>query len=144
MGWNKLKKYSWTSLNQTLQKFATISHLFWLCCYCCLVAQLCPTLWDPMDCSLPGTSVHGDSPAIILEWVAMPSSRGSSKSRIQIRVSCIAGGFFISWANREASFDHTHSFLWCGHEFEQTPGDSRGQRNLVGCSPWGHKEWDTT
>ena len=31
-----------------------------------------------------------------------------------------------------------------GHEFEQTPGDSGGQRSLVCCSPWGHKEWDTT
>ena len=31
-----------------------------------------------------------------------------------------------------------------GHEFEQTPGDSEGQGSLVGCSPWGHKEWDTT
>ena len=40
----------------------------------CLVAQLCPTLCDPMDCSLPGSSVHGDFPDRILEWV--PSSRG--------------------------------------------------------------------
>ena len=31
-----------------------------------------------------------------------------------------------------------------GHEFEQTPGDSEGQGSLVGCSPWGHKESDTT
>ena len=31
-----------------------------------------------------------------------------------------------------------------GHEFEQTPGDSEGQGSLVGCSPWGHKELDTT
>ena len=40
---------------------------------CC--AQLCPTLWDPMDCSPPGSSVHGILWARILEWVAMPSSR---------------------------------------------------------------------
>ena len=39
--------------------------------------HLCLTLCDPMDCSPPGPSVHGDSPARILEWVAMPSSRGS-------------------------------------------------------------------
>ena len=38
--------------------------------------QLCPTLCDPVDCSLPGSSVHGILQAIILEWVAMPSSRG--------------------------------------------------------------------
>ena len=41
-------------------------------------AQSCPTLCDPMDCSLPGSSVHGILQARILEWVATPSSRGSS------------------------------------------------------------------
>ena len=43
-----------------------------------LVAQLCLTLCDTMDCSPPGSSVHGILQARILEWVAMPSSRGSS------------------------------------------------------------------
>ena len=43
-----------------------------------LVAQSCLTLWDPMDCNLRGSSVHGILQARILEWVAMPSSRGSS------------------------------------------------------------------
>ena len=42
-----------------------------------LVAQLCPTLCDPVDCSPPDSSVHGIIQARILEWVAMPSSRGS-------------------------------------------------------------------
>ena len=41
--------------------------------------QSCPTLWDPMDCSLPGSSIHGILQARILEWVAMPSSRRSSQ-----------------------------------------------------------------
>ena len=45
----------------------------------CLVTQLCLTLFHPMGCSLPGSSVHGVSHARILEWVAMPSSRGSSQ-----------------------------------------------------------------
>ena len=40
--------------------------------------QLCPTLFYPMACSLPGSSVHGILQARVLEWVAMPSSRGSS------------------------------------------------------------------
>ena len=40
-----------------------------------------PTLWDPMDCSPPGSSVYGLLQARILEWVAMPSSRGSSRPR---------------------------------------------------------------
>ena len=45
----------------------------------CLVAQSCPTLCSPMDCSPPGSSVHGVLQARILEWVALPSSRGSSR-----------------------------------------------------------------
>ena len=47
-------------------------------CMCAKSLQSCPTLCDPMDCSLPGSSVHGILQASILEWVAMPSSRGSS------------------------------------------------------------------
>ena len=47
----------------------------------CMHAQSYPTLWDPMDCSPPGSSVHGVSQARILEWVAMPFSRGSSQPR---------------------------------------------------------------
>ena len=43
-----------------------------------LVTQLCPTLFDPMDYSLPGSSVHGILQARILEWVAISYSRGSS------------------------------------------------------------------
>ena len=63
----------------------------------CLVAQSCPTLWEPMDCSPPGSSVHGILQARILEWVVMPSSWGSSWPRDQTQVSCIAGGFFTVW-----------------------------------------------
>ena len=43
-----------------------------------LAAQSCLTLCNPMNCSLPGSSVHGILQARILEWIAMPSSRGSS------------------------------------------------------------------
>ena len=43
-----------------------------------LVIQSCLTLGDPIDCSPPGSSIHGILQARILEWVAMPSSRGSS------------------------------------------------------------------
>ena len=46
-----------------------------------LVAQSCPTLCDPIDCGLPGSSVHGILQAKIVEWVAMPYSRGSSQPR---------------------------------------------------------------
>ena len=57
-------------------------------------AQLCPTLCDPMDNTPPGSSVHGTLQARILEWVAMPFSRGSSQPRDRARisyVSCIDG-----------------------------------------------------
>ena len=53
-------------------------------------------LWDPMDCSLSGFSVHGISQARILKWVAISSSKGSFQSRDQICVSWIAGGFFTA------------------------------------------------
>ena len=56
-----------------------------------LVTQSCPTLCDPMDCSPPGSSVHGILQARLLEWVAMSFSRESSWFRDQAWVSCIAG-----------------------------------------------------
>ena len=60
------------------------------------------TLCDPMDYSPPDSSVHGILQTRILEQIAMPSSRGSSWTRDQTCVSCIAGGFFTIWATREA------------------------------------------
>ena len=66
-----------------------------MCCVLCLVAQLCVTLCNPMDCSLPGCSVHGILQAIP-EWVAISSSRGSSQPRDQTQVSCIAGDSLLS------------------------------------------------
>ena len=53
------------------------------------VTQSCLTLCDPVDCSLPGSSVHGILQARILEWVAISFSRGSSQPRDQAWVSCI-------------------------------------------------------
>ena len=50
-----------------------------------------------MDCSLPGSFVHGILQARILEWVAVPFSRGSSQPRDQTQVSCTAGGFFTAY-----------------------------------------------
>ena len=59
-----------------------------------LAAQLCLTLCYPMDCSPPSSSVHGILQTRILEWIAMPSSRGSSWPRDQTHVSCIASRVF--------------------------------------------------
>ena len=63
-----------------------------------LVTQSCPTLWDHVDCNLPGPSVSGTLQARILGWEVIPFSRGSFQPRDQIRVSCIEGGFFTVWA----------------------------------------------
>ena len=66
-----------------------------------LVTQSCLTLCDPMDCSLPGSSVLGIFQARILEWVAIPFSRGSSQPRNQTQVSHTAGRLFTVWATRD-------------------------------------------
>ena len=55
----------------------------------CLAAQSCSTLCDPMDCSSPGSSVHGILQAKILKWVAIPFSKGSSQPRDRTQVSCV-------------------------------------------------------
>ena len=64
--------------------------------------QSCPTLCDSMDCSLPGFSVHGILQARTLEWVAMPSSRGSSLSRDQ---TCIS---YVSCIGRHVLYCYGH------------------------------------
>ena len=66
------------------------------------VAQSCPTLCDPMDCSLPGFSIHGILQVRVLEWVAISFSRASSQPRDQTWASRIAGRCFTIWATREA------------------------------------------
>ena len=68
-----------------------------------IIPQLCPTLWDPVDCSPPGSSIYGILQVGILEWVAIPFSKGSSQPRDWTQVSCIGGGFFTIWAPREAN-----------------------------------------
>ena len=60
-------------------------------CACVKVTQLCLTLCNPMDCSLPGSSVHGILQARILEWVAISFSRRSSQLRDRKHVSCVSG-----------------------------------------------------
>ena len=84
------------------------------CCYCplsaptflnlvcVLIAKLCPTLCDPMDCKPPSSSVHRILQARILEWVTVPFSRGSSQPRDRIWVSCVTGRFFTNRATKEA------------------------------------------
>ena len=75
-----------------------------------LVAQSCPTLCDPVDCSPPGSSVHGILQARMLEWVAVPFSRGSSQPRGQAPIFCIAGRFFTIWATKEECERRKHNW----------------------------------
>ena len=89
-----------------------------------LVAQLCPTVCKPVDCSQLGFSVHGIPQARILEWVAIPFSRESSDPGIELRVSCISG---IYWVTREALdwiiyiyiYINTHIYIFWGAVFHR-------------------------
>ena len=67
-----------------------------------LITQSYPILCNPMDCSPPGSSVHGILQARILERIAIPFSRGSFQPRDQTQISHFAGGFFTDQAIREA------------------------------------------
>ena len=76
--------------------------LYWICTQRRNVSHpSCPTLCDPKDCSLSGSSVHQILQARILECVAIPFSRGSSWPMDQTQVSCMVGRFFTIWATRE-------------------------------------------
>jgi len=83
-----------------------------------LLAQSWLALCDPMDCSPPGSCLHGILQARILEWVAIPFSRGSSWPRDRTQVSCIAGGFFTVWATGESWRHYTE---WNKSEKDQYP-----------------------
>ena len=66
------------------------------------VDQSCPNLCNPMDSSLSGSSLHGIFQARMLEWVAIPFSRGSSQSKDRTQLSHITGRFFTIWATKKA------------------------------------------
>ena len=68
-----------------------------------LVTQSCLTLCDPMDCSLPGFSVHGIFQARILEWAAISFSRGSPRPRDRMQCSVLADRFFTTEPPRKFS-----------------------------------------
>ena len=120
----------------------------------CLVIQSCPTLCDPMDCSLPGSSVHGVLQARILEWVAMPSSRGSSQPKDWTQVSCIKGRFFIIWATRESSshvwmweLAHKEGWVlknWCFWTVEKTLESPLDCKEIKPVNPKGNQSWILT
>ena len=71
-----------------------------------------PALWDPVDCSPPGSFVCGILQARILEWVAISFSRASSRHRDRTQVFCIAGRRFNLWATREALIPTIFKFFY--------------------------------
>ena len=91
------------------------------------VAQLCPTLCEAMDCSLPDSSIHGIFQSRLLEWVVISFSQGSSRPRDQTWVSCIVSRHFTIWATQEApsrvsrinirSLRERGSFCWSSRRF---------------------------
>ena len=105
--------------------------------HACLVTQSCPTLCDPMNCSLPGSSVHGVLQARMLEWVAILSSRGSSPNRVQTQVSYIPGRFFTNSATRETPhiYPYIYTLLSCVQLFV-TPWTAALQASLSFTISW--------
>ena len=110
-----------------------------------LITQSCPTLHDPMDCSLPGSSLHGILQARILEWIAKINmivtwlkSQFSHPDKDQIKLMRLLGIHRPKSRRRiivrgPRKWQPIPVFL---------PRESHGQRNLVAYSPWGHEELD--
>ena len=102
--------YSFPQLRNNSNRYLnTILTVYSTCCFCCLVPKSCPTLSNPMDCSPPGSAVHGISQARILEWVAISFSRGSLQPGIKpvsLASPALAGRVFTSSTSWEAPLPH--------------------------------------
>ena len=104
---------------------------------CAQSLQSSPTLCDPMDWNPPGSSVHGILQGN-LEWVAMPSSRGSSRPRDPMQASCVsctAGGFLIAEPPE-------HKVCWINPTLANTPQSQRGW--VDGSRTAAAQTWDTS
>ena len=99
------------------------------------VAQSCLTLCHPTDCSLPGTSVPGIFQAIVLEWIAISFSRGSSQPRDQTQVSHIVDRRFTVWASQ--------LFALGGHSIGVSASISVPPMNTQDRSPLGWTGWNS-
>ena len=128
-------------------------------CVCAKSLQSCLALSDPVDCNLPGSSVHGILQAKILEWVSMPSSRGSSRPRDQTHISyfsCTGKDFPGGSDGKESACDAGDLGLIPGSG--RSPGEENGYPFQYSClensmdrgawqagySPWSHKDLDMT
>ena len=112
------------------------------------VAQWCPTLRDPMDCSLPGSSIHGIFQARVLEWGAFAFSDLSVRNPFyQMPNMCL--GFPGGASGKEPTCSIPGSGRSPGKRKWQStlvflPGEFHRQRSLVDYHPWGYKGSDTT
>ena len=119
--WQELAPRLFLILRMTLKMSAVPTDpCHYLCilecdCCCYYVSQSCPTLCEPMDCSPPGSFVHGIFQARILEWVANSSSRGSSRPTGPTHVSYISSigrQIFYHWATWEVlEYDYLSHFV---------------------------------
>ena len=127
---------------------------------CAKSLQLCPTLCDPMDCSPPGSSVHGILQARVLEWVACPPPGDLPDPGIEpssLVSPALAGGFFTTSATWEAIYIYTHIWRHKRRGFNPWVGNiplATHSRILAWRIPWteepgslrsiGSQKWDTT
>ena len=129
--------------------------------FCCEVTQSCLTLCDPMDHSLPGSSVHGIFQARLLEWAAISQIRHNytyTTSFLSLSVLPLSHPSKLSQRAKLGTLCYiatshllsiSHSSIYIRRrQWHPTPGllpgKSHGQRSLVGCSPCGRKESETT
>ena len=109
------------------------------------VAQSCPTLCDPVDCSRPCSSIYGIFQARILEWVAISFSRGPSQPRDWTRVAHIVSRCFTVWATREVLAwiwkcrvrwgDPRVHLFFSTHSSRLSPSPSTGPSRLLAVHP---------
>ena len=99
---------------------------FWRCgqlfCVYAVVAQLCPTVYDPMDCSPPASSVHGISEARVLDGLPFPPPGDLPDPEIESTVSCTGTWIPYCWATREAC-DTFRGPLFCLPCFASSSSD---------------------
>ena len=104
-GWGKWRHlYRWLCYSDLMWSLGQFILIFPIVCVLSM-AQSCLTLWDLMDCSLPGSSVYGIFEGRVLEWVAISSFRGASQPKDQTHfscVSCIGRWIIYHWTTWEA------------------------------------------
>ena len=116
----------------------SLTTMIYLCYIClgsyvlCLVAQSCPTLCDPTDCSSSGSSVRGSLQSRILEWAAVPSSRGPSRPRDETQVPRTAVGSLLSEPPGKplGSSQSVNQCSWNGQPYRL--------RAIIFCGAWNH------